>query len=100
MDAAEAALAHAPSASNGAADVRFRHPRIVVGIPVYNEERFVVDCIQSLRAQTLQDFLVVISDNASTDGTEASCRKAIDGDTTVSEVLRATQDLDDVPIRK
>ena len=80
MDAAEAALAHAPSASNGAADVRFRHPRIVVGIPVYNEERFVVDCIQSLRAQTLQDFLVVISDNASTDGTEASCRKAIDGD--------------------
>jgi predicted signal transduction protein with EAL and GGDEF domain len=27
-------------------------------------------------------------------------RKAIDGDTTVSEVLRATQDLDDVPIRK
>jgi type II secretory ATPase GspE/PulE/Tfp pilus assembly ATPase PilB-like protein len=27
-------------------------------------------------------------------------RKAIDGDTTVSEVLRATQDLDDVPVRK
>jgi type II secretory ATPase GspE/PulE/Tfp pilus assembly ATPase PilB-like protein len=27
-------------------------------------------------------------------------RKAIEGDTTVSEVLRATQDLDDVPIKK
>lgn len=57
-----------------------RHSRIVVGIPVYNEERFVVDCIQSMQAQTERDFLCVISDNASTDGTEAACRRAIDGD--------------------
>lgn len=58
-----------------------RHNRIVVGIPVYNEERFIVDCIRSMQAQTERDFLCVISDNASTDGTEAACRRAIEGDT-------------------
>jgi glycosyltransferase involved in cell wall biosynthesis len=57
-----------------------RHDRIVVGIPVHNEERFVVDCIRSMQVQTAGDFLCLISDNASTDGTEAACRAAIAGD--------------------
>jgi glycosyltransferase involved in cell wall biosynthesis len=38
-------------------------------MPVYNAEKTIVDAIESVRAQTFSDFDLVISDNASTDGT-------------------------------
>ena len=90
MNVSQTTLMHATTALRGAEEVRFRHPRIVVGIPVYNEERFVRDCIQSLRSQTMQDFLVVISDNASTDATAEACRIAIDGDSRFEFVCQTT----------
>ena len=49
-------------------------PRVSIGLPVYNGERFVGEAIESVLAQTFADFELVISDNASTDGTEAICR--------------------------
>jgi len=49
-------------------------PRVSVGIPVYNGERFLGETIKSLLAQTFTDFELVISDNASTDRTEEICR--------------------------
>ena len=56
------------------------HHRMVIGIPVYNEERFVGDAIRSVLAQTDTDFAVLIADNASTDRTGAICRELIAGD--------------------
>lgn len=44
-------------------------PRVSVGIPVYNGERYLPDALDALLAQTYADFEVIISDNASTDGT-------------------------------
>jgi glycosyltransferase involved in cell wall biosynthesis len=44
-------------------------------MPVYNGERFVGQAIESLLAQTLTDFELVICDNASEDRTEALCRQ-------------------------
>lgn len=49
-------------------------PRVSVGMPVYNGERYVGDAIQSLLNQSFTDFELVISDNASTDRTEEICR--------------------------
>jgi len=49
-------------------------PRVSVGIPVYNGERYLGETIESLLAQTFTDFELVISDNASTDRTEEICR--------------------------
>jgi glycosyltransferase involved in cell wall biosynthesis len=46
-----------------------------IGLPVYNSERHVRASLDSLLAQTFQDFELIISDNASTDGTEAICRE-------------------------
>jgi glycosyltransferase involved in cell wall biosynthesis len=43
-------------------------------MPVYNGERYVAAAIESLLGQTCGDFELVISDNASTDATEAICR--------------------------
>ena len=50
-------------------------PRVSIGLPVYNGERFLRETLDSLLAQTFQDFELLISDNASTDGTEAICRE-------------------------
>lgn len=49
-------------------------PRVTIGLPVYNGERYVAQAIDSLLRQTYDDFELVISDNASDDGTEAICR--------------------------
>ena len=46
-------------------------PRVSVGIPVYNGEDFLARALDALLAQTFRDFEIIISDNASTDGTGA-----------------------------
>lgn len=49
-------------------------PRLTVGLPVYNGERFLAQALDDLLAQTVTDLEVVISDNASTDATPAIAR--------------------------
>jgi glycosyltransferase involved in cell wall biosynthesis len=49
-------------------------PRVTIGIPVFNGERFLGETIASIEAQTFPHYEVIVSDNASTDGTEAICR--------------------------
>lgn len=51
-----------------------RAPLVSVGVPVYNAQRFVGAAVESLLAQEEGDLEVVVSDNASTDGTEDVCR--------------------------
>jgi len=49
--------------------------KVSVCMPVYNDECFIGEAIDSLLAQTFTDFELVISDNASTDATPEICRK-------------------------
>jgi glycosyltransferase involved in cell wall biosynthesis len=49
-------------------------PLVTLGMPVYNEEAFLASAIESLLAQELGDFELIVSDNASTDGTEQIAR--------------------------
>jgi glycosyltransferase involved in cell wall biosynthesis len=49
-------------------------PRVSIGMPVYNCERYVADAIDSHLRQTYSDFELVITDNASTDRSEEICR--------------------------
>lgn len=46
------------------------HPVLVVGVPVYNEARFLQETLTSLASQKWTDFAVLIADNASTDGSD------------------------------
>lgn len=55
-------------------------PRITVGMPVYNGQRFVGQAIESVLTQTYGDFELLISDNASTDDTPRICRSYAEGD--------------------
>ena len=51
-----------------------QRPRVSIGIPIYNGERYLGEALEAVLAQTFEDFELIISDNASTDGTEAICR--------------------------
>lgn len=64
-------------------------PSVSIAIPVYNCERYIGASIESLLNQTYGDFELVISDNASTDGTEATCRLYAARDKRVRYVRRA-----------
>lgn len=50
-----------------------RMPSVSIGLPVYNGEKFLPQALDSLLVQTFKDFELIISDNASTDGTEEIC---------------------------
>jgi len=55
-------------------------PKVSIGMPVYNGEKLIREALDSLLAQTFTDFELIISDNASTDSTEAICRKYVKED--------------------
>ena len=61
-------------------------PRVSIGVPVYNGERFIRQSVESLLAQTYGDFELVITDNASKDGTEEVCRELAKKDKRVQYV--------------
>jgi len=49
--------------------------KITVGMTAYNSEKFIGDSIESLLAQTTRDIKILISDDASNDGTEEVCKR-------------------------
>lgn len=50
-------------------------PRLSVGLPVYNGQRYLAEALDALLDQSFTDFELIISDNASTDATEEICRR-------------------------
>lgn len=52
-----------------------KSPRLSIGMPVYNAERFLPEAIESMLGQTYEDFELIISDNASVDRTAEICRE-------------------------
>jgi glycosyltransferase involved in cell wall biosynthesis len=49
-------------------------PKVVIGLPVYNGQKFLNAAIESHLSQSFGDFTLVISDNGSTDATPQICR--------------------------
>ncbi len=50
------------------------NPRVSIGMPVYNGEQYIEEALRTNLAQTFDDFILYIADNASTDRTEEICR--------------------------
>jgi glycosyltransferase involved in cell wall biosynthesis len=48
-------------------------PRLSIGLPVFNGERYLREALDALLGQTFEDFELIISDNASTDETPTIC---------------------------
>ncbi len=49
--------------------------KLTIGLLVYNGEELVKERIEQIRAQTFQDFILIISDNGSNDKTQEICEK-------------------------
>lgn len=59
-------------------------PRVSIGMPVFNGEKYIRDALDSLLNQTFSDFELIISDNASTDSTEEICCEYASRDSRIS----------------
>jgi glycosyltransferase involved in cell wall biosynthesis len=59
-------------------------PRLSIGLPVYNGEKYLAESLDALLGQSYGDFDLIISDNASTDSTEEICRDYLARDPRIS----------------
>ena len=48
-------------------------PKVSIGVPVYNGQRYLEHALSGLVDQTFTDFELIICDNASTDNTAKIC---------------------------
>jgi glycosyltransferase involved in cell wall biosynthesis len=54
--------------------------QLILGLPVYNGEKFLEVALDSILNQTYKNYKLIITDNASTDNTEKICRKYVEKD--------------------
>lgn len=64
--------------------------KISVCIPTYNHAHFLVDAIESARAQTIKDFELVIVDNCSTDNTKEVVSRFMSDDSRIRYICNET----------
>ena len=64
--------------------------QVSIGMPVFNGEAFLVDALNDLTSQTFVNFELLISDNCSTDNTEAICREFASRDARISYFRQAS----------
>jgi glycosyltransferase involved in cell wall biosynthesis len=62
--------------------------KVSIAVPAYNCEKYISQSLDSLLGQTYGDFELVISDNASSDGTEDICRRYVAKDRRVRYIRR------------
>lgn len=55
--------------------------KVVVGVPIYNEEKYIEQTLLSLKRQDYDDVTFIVSDNASTDSTWDVCQAVCSQDT-------------------
>ena len=66
------------------------HPRVSIGLPVFNGQRYLPQAIEAILAQTYGDFELIISDNASIDGTAEICREYAERDQRIRYLRQPT----------
>jgi glycosyltransferase involved in cell wall biosynthesis len=70
-------------------EIKHNLPKVSVGMPVYNGERYVREALDSILSQSFEGFELVISDNASTDGTPEICEAYAAQDARIRYVRQA-----------
>lgn len=66
-----------------------RPPKVTLAMPVYNGENYIHEAIDSILKQTFDDFELIITDNASTDRTQAICESFAAEDNRIRYVSNA-----------
>ena len=68
---------------NKGESVLLSQPLISIGFPVYNGENYIQKSMDALLNQTYKNFEIIISDNASTDNTQAICLDYLERDSRI-----------------
>jgi len=63
--------------------------KLTIGMPVYNGAASIRRALDSLLAQTFNDFCIIISDNGSTDETQSICEAYAAADPRVTYIRQA-----------
>jgi glycosyltransferase involved in cell wall biosynthesis len=58
----------------------FSYPLVTIVIPLYNEERFIADCLESVKRQTYKNFECLIINDCGADNSLQIASKFIEGD--------------------
>lgn len=66
--------------------------RLTIGIPVYNGEAFIEECLTNITNQSYREFKLIISDNASVDQTSEICKRFATADNRI-EYFKQPQNL-------
>jgi len=67
--------------------------KVSVVIPVYNVERYLERCVQSVLRQTYKDLEIILVDDGSTDGSGELCDKIAERDSRVRVIHQENQGL-------
>ena len=59
---------------------------ISVIVPIYNAEKYIEKCVDSILKQSYEDFEVLLIDDGSTDNSLAICRKLQDRDVRIKVI--------------
>lgn len=65
-------------------------PRVSIALPVYNGQNYLQAALDSLLAQSFEDFEIIIGDNASTDNTRGICEAYAQQDSRIRYIRRET----------
>ena len=77
-------------------DLDCSNPKVTIGIPVYNGEKFLHKRLESILLQSFKDFELIISDNASTDSTSNICKEFLNSDKRV-KYIRQDKNIELIP---
>ena len=60
-----------------------KKPKISIGLPIYNSQKFIRKRLENILSQTFNDFELLISDNASTDDSVKICKEFMEKDSRI-----------------
>lgn len=63
-------------------------PLVSVSVPIYNAEKYLRQCLESLVNQTLRDIEIILVNDGSTDNSEAICREYAEKDPRVKLICK------------
>ena len=66
-------------------------PKVSIIIPVYNVEKYIERCVDSLTNQTLQDLEIILVDDSSTDSSLEICRKLAENDSRIKVIHKENE---------
>lgn len=68
-------------------------PKVSVIIPVYNTEKYLKDCVESVLHQSFRDFEIILVDDGSTDNSPILCDELCEKDTRIRVIHKRNEGL-------